>query len=267
MSYSKNFVKPEVYFIGATAFNLDEIQRYLKDSNNEDFLDDMVEAQRKGLSDGEIICSFYAKLCYASLSLGGNKNISKIRPIYENLLGTIESGHGSVFSHCQLNFVARNVSRIETHEHVRHGIGTAYSQTSGRYVRNEELNIVVDPILEPIYQEVEEARQYLQDWYKKVEQKIGLNEEKSFDKKKKMTSALRRLMPNGQSNELGFSVNLRALRHMIELRTSRHAEWEIRYVFNQVSNLVNLKYPAIFSDVERKIFDNLSEITFKNKKI
>jgi thymidylate synthase (FAD) len=199
--------------------------------------------------------------------LGKNKNISKVRDVYSNLLGTIESGHGSVFSHCQLNFVARNVSRIETHEHVRHGIGTAYSQTSGRYVRNEELDIIVDPILEPIYEEVEEARLYLQNWYKRAEDKIGLNTEKSFDRKKKITSALRRLMPNGQSNELGFSVNLRALRHMIELRTSGHAEWEIREVFNQVYDLVKVKYPAIFHDSSYQVIDGLKEITFKNKKI
>ena len=264
---NKNFVTPQVYFVGETAYNIEELKRYLKDSENEEFLKDIEDAKARGLSDGEVLCSFYAKLCYASLSLGNNKNISKIRPIYENILGTIESGHGSVFAHCQLNFVARNVSRIETHEHVRHGIGTAYSQTSGRYVRNEELNIVVDPILEPIYAEVEEARKFLEDWYKKVEEKIGLNSEKSFAKKKKITSALRRLMPNGQANELGFSVNLRALRHIIELRTSEHAEWEIREVFNQVYVLVKNKYPSIFADAEERLVDGLLEITFKNKKI
>ena len=267
MSNFKHFVKPQVYFLGATAYNIDELTRYLVDSGNEEFLNDINEAKENGLSDGEILCSFYAKLCYASLSLGKNKNISKIRDIYDNLLGTIESGHGSVFAHAQLNFVARNVSRIETHEHVRHGIGTAYSQTSGRYVRNENLDIVVDPILAPIYEEVEEARFYLENWYKKVEEKIGLKDERSFNKKKKITSALRRLMPNGQSNELGFSVNLRALRHIIELRTSRHAEWEIREVFNQVYRLIKDKYPAIFEDATTVEVDGLLEIEFKNKKI
>ena len=264
---NKNFVKPQVYLIGYTSINLNGLIEYLKDTGNIEFLQDLDNARQEGLSDGEILCSFYAKLCYASLTLGKNKNISRIRDIYNNLLGTIESGHGSVFAHAQLNFVARNVSRIETHEHVRHGIGTAYSQTSGRYVRNAELNVVIDPILEPIYKEVEEARQYLQDWYKDVEAKIGLNEEKSFDRKKKITSALRRLMPNGQANELGFSINLRALRHVIELRTSKHAEWEIREVFNQVYELTKSKYPAIYADATVTEIDGLNEIVFKNKKI
>ena len=35
-----------------------------------------------------------------------------------------------------------------------------------------------------------------------------------FARKKKLTSYLRRLLPNGQANEIFFSVNLRALRHL-----------------------------------------------------
>lgn len=264
---NKNFVKPKVYLIGESSLDLNSLTSYLKDTDQTEFLQDIQEAKNQGLSDGEIICSFYAKLCYASLSLKKNKNITKIRGIYDNLIGTVDSGHGSIFAHTQLNFIVTNCSRVFTHEQVRHGIGTAYSQTSGRYVRNDELNVVIDPILEPAYDLIEEARQYLENWYKKAEDKMNLNNEKSFDKKKKITSALRRLMPNGQSNELGFSLNLRALRHIIELRTSRHAEWEIREIYNQVFQLTKSKYPAIFADVKGEMIDGLLEISFSNKKI
>lgn len=264
---NKNFVKPKVYLIGESSLDLNSLTSYLKDTDQIEFLQDIQDAKNQGLSDGEIICSFYAKLCYASLSLKKNKNITKIRGIYDNLIGTVDSGHGSIFAHTQLNFIVTNCSRVFTHEQVRHGIGTAYSQTSGRYVRNDELNVVIDPILEPAYDLIEEARQYLENWYKKAEDKMNLNNEKSFDKKKKITSALRRLMPNGQSNELGFSLNLRALRHIIELRTSRHAEWEIREIYNQVFQLTKSKYPAIFADVKGEMIDGLLEISFSNKKI
>jgi thymidylate synthase (FAD) len=264
---NKHFVLPKVYFIGATALDITALTSYLKDTDQFEFLQEIEYARKQGLSDGEIICSFYAKLCYSSLSLKKNKNLTKIRGIYENILGTIDSGHGSVFAHTQLNFVVTNCSRIFTHEQVRHGIGTAYSQTSGRYVRSDSLDIVIDPILEPAYDLVEEARQYLESWYKKVESRFDLDNQKSFDKKKKITSAIRRLMPNGQSNELGFSLNLRALRHILELRTSRHAEWEIRYIYNEIFQLVKSKYPAIFSDFKAETVDGLLEISFSNKKI
>ena len=263
----KNFVKPKTYLIGYTEANLEGLKEYLTDTNQEVFLAEIEQAQSEGINNGEILCSFYAKLCYASLSIGKNKNISKIRAIKDNIIGTIDSGHGSVFEHCQLNFLVRDCSRVYTHEQVRHRVGTAYSQTSGRYVRNDVLNVVIDPILEPAYDLVEEARAYLEDWYKRTEKRLGINDEKNFSRKKKLTSAMRRMLPNGQANELGFSLNLRTLRHLIELRTSEHAEWEIRLIYNQVYGLVKDKYPAMFFDVKTEIKDGLSEITFKNKKI
>jgi len=264
---NKNFVKPMVYLTGYTSINLSGLTQYLEDTDQIEFLDEVQAAKDNNLSDGEILCSFYAKLCYASLSLGKNKNISKIRAIYDNIIGTVDSGHGSVFEHAQINFVARDVSRVFTHELVRHRVGSAYSQTSGRYVRNDELKVVIDPILEPAYDLVEEARDYLENWYKRLETQLNIAGEKSFDKKKKLTSAMRRMLPNGQANEIGFSLNLRSLRHLIELRTARHAEWEIREVFNQIYQIVKDKYPAIFDDARLEFVDNTYEITFKNKKI
>jgi thymidylate synthase (FAD) len=263
----KNFVLPKTYFLGYTQTNLPELKRYLEDTDQLVFLEEIQQAEGEGLSAGEILCSFYAKLCYSSLSLGKNKNITRIRAIRDNILATIDSGHGSVFEHCQLNFVVRDCSRVYTHEQVRHRVGTAYSQTSGRYVRNDTLKVVIDPILEPAYDLVEEARVYLESWYKKMEERLKINDEKSFSKKKKLTSAMRRMLPNGQANELGFSLNLRSLRHLIELRTSEHAEWEIRSIYNQVYALVKDKYPTMFVDAKIEIKDELSEITFKNKKI
>jgi thymidylate synthase ThyX len=51
------------------------------------------------------------------------------------------------------------------------------------------------------------------------------------------------------------------------LRTSEHAEWEIRLIYNQVYDLVKEKYPAILFDAQLKMVEGLNEITFKNKKI
>ena len=263
----KNFVLPKVFFIGATDIDLNELVRYLEYTDQKEFIEDIASGINEGLNRGEILCSFYAKLCYASLTNKKNKNISKIRSIHDNILSILDTGHGSVLEHCNLNFVVTNCSRVYTHELVRHRVGTAFSQTSGRYVRNDELNIIYDPILDPIKEDCEQLRQYIENWYKKVQLKSGLEDMTDFGKKKKMTSALRRFMPNGQSNEIGFSVNLRTLRQTIEARTSEHAEWEIRLIFNQIYELVKDKYPAIFSDAKLKMIDGQNEITFKNKKI
>ena len=263
----KYFVLPKVYLIGYTTPDLDQLLQYLTDTNQTDFWLDIQEAIKTGVNTGEILCSFYAKACYASLTLNKNKNITKVRDIENNIKSIIESGHGSVIEHVSLNFMVTNCSRVFTHELVRHRVGTAFSQTSGRYVRTDELNVVVDPILESAYDLIEECRDYLEKWYKKLEERLEISKVKDFDTKKKLTSAMRRMMPNGLANEIGVTLNLRTLRHTIEMRTSRHAEWEVRYVFNQIFNLLKNKYLVMFFDAKTEMIDGLNEISFQYKKI
>jgi thymidylate synthase (FAD) len=254
-------VTPKVYLIGYTTLDTAALEQYLRDSGNEDFVESIIAARQRGLSDGEVLCSFYAKLCYASLTIGHNKNITRTRDIPENLIACFNQGHGSVFEHCQLNFVVRNCSRVFTHELVRHRAGTAFSQTSGRYVRGDSVDIVFDPILGPARSEIETLQYIIEERYRLLVQKFGLDQMTDFTLKKKITSALRRLLPNGQSNEIGFSVNLRALRHIVQLRTNRHAEWEIREVFGQVYRLVKDRYPLLFYGAHEEIVDGLVEVT------
>lgn len=258
------FVEPKVYHVGYTCIDLDGMCDYLRDTGNQSFIADMHEAKKAGLSDGEILTSFMAKICYASLSEGHNLNLTGTRSIEGNLRGTLAQGHGSVFEHAVLNFVATNVSRVFTHELVRHRAGTAFSQTSGRYVRTEQLKMVNDPILAEYGiladDEEEELRCDIETVMANMSRRIdALNADMAT--KKKLTSAARRWAPNGQANEIGFSVNLRALRHTIMMRTSRHAEWEIRNVFAQVYRIVKEKYPLLLSDAREEEVDGLVEVS------
>ncbi len=82
----------------------------------------------------------------------------------------------------------------------------------------------------------------------------------NFDKRKAITSAIRRIAPNGQANEIGMSVNIRALRHTVQLRTQRFAETEIRDIFGQVYNLTKARFPTIFYKAKERIVDDLIEV-------
>jgi thymidylate synthase (FAD) len=190
----------------------------LEDTGNQAFIQQYRQALELGLSPAECLVSFYAKLCYASLSPGKNDNIDRTRDIPANLAACLAHGHGSVFGHVNFNFVITNCSRVFTHELVRHHVGTEYSQTSGRYVRTDKLKVVWDPILEPIKHDIELTLEYLEMKYRMACEDMNLNDPKqSFDYKKKVTSALRRMfLPNGVANEIGFSMNVRAARHMIQ---------------------------------------------------
>lgn len=262
-----NYKFPKVYLVGYTSVDLAALKGYLTDTDQLEFLEDITQAEQDGLNSGEILCSFYAKACYASLTTKKNKNITRTRSIKDNITGILDSGHGSVLEHCNLNFMITDCSRVFTHEMVRHRAGTAFSQTSGRYVRTDELNVVIDPILSPASDLVEECREYLEKWYHKMEDRLKIADVTDFTTKKKLTSAMRRMLPNGQANEIGVSINIRALRHTIETRTNEHAEWEIRYIYNQIYKLVKNKYPAMFCDAKEETLDDLLQVTFKNHKV
>jgi thymidylate synthase (FAD) len=289
------FVKPETYLIGYTGLDKKGLYDYLHATGNEDFIQSILAAEAKGISEGEIACSFYAKLCYNALTLGHNANVTRVRDIPGNIKNAFEQGHGSVFEHAWLNFVTTNCSRVFTHELVRHRAGTAFSQTSGRYVRLDKVDVVFDPILEGCEKIAKDFLQVVEEAIYLIECQKGLrvpnpkqldaaatdylynkqcqrfedaeavkwipNDSLSFDVKKKLTSAIRRFAPNGQSNEIGWSVNLRAIRHIIQMRTAKGAEWEIRLVFNQVYELLKEKFPLLFFDANETMVDGLLVIS------
>lgn len=255
------FVEPKVYFVGYQVMNEPEVRRYLEDSGNQDFLKSIEAARGAGLTDAEIICSMFAKLCYKSLTLGHNANISRVRDIDDNIRNCHDVGHTSVFRHVIFNFIVADCSRVFTHEAVRHSAGTAFSQNSGRFIRLDQIDMVFDPILNPIRSLCVEKQEYDETWYKRAVEAIGLNSIKSFEKKKKVTSALRRFAPNGQSNEIAISLNLCSVRHTVMMRTSRHSEWEIRKAFAQIYFLLKDKYITMFHGAKEENIEGIVEVT------
>lgn len=288
------FVLPKIYFVGFSEINMEGLESYLRDSGNEVFLESVEEARKAGISTAEILCSTFGKLCYKSLSEGKNLNITKVRSIEGNLRGCFDVGHGSIFEHVMFNFIISDCSRVFTHELVRHRIGTAFSQNSGRYIRLENISLVFDPILDGTQDLIRmhlKDTEYLVyklecikglrrappvypdcDYMQCIRSRMGGDKNwRSFQwipndamdqvLKKKLTSAIRRIAPNGQANEMGFSVNLRSLRHTIMMRTGRHSEWEIRYIFEKLYLLLKDKYPTIFHGAREEIVDGIIEVS------
>lgn len=252
---------PKTYLIGVTEPQNDAIYAYLRDTDQLEFLEEFLKEQKR---HGNItLSSFYAKLCYKSLVEDKNPNLTQIRGIEDNIKATFNQGHGSVFEHIWFNFVTTNCSRVFTHELVRHRVGTAFSQTSGRYCAIDKIDLVLPPEVESnpeAMKLIEDTRCYLEENLVSLRE-ILIPEKADFTLKKKLTSAIRRLAPNGQTNEIGWSANIRSLRHMIEMRTARGAEWEIRYVFNEVADLLMQRVPLLLYGAEITEVEGLKEYT------
>lgn len=255
--------KPKVYFVGSTVIDKEGLAEFLVDTGNEQFLDILTGC------DMMDIVSFYAKLCYRSLTLGKNENVTKIRDIQSNFMGVIESCHGSVLEHAYVNFVASGVSRIETTEHIRHRAGTAFSGESGRYCYDRNLQIwhpMVSEQNEVLKKAINEVVSFSEQKMNEVYDTL-IPQCKNFHDKKVLTSAIRRMKPLGCAETLGFSINLRSARHTIEIRTSEAAEEEIRIVFGQVAEILKSKIPAMFYDCKEEVVDGHKRYVFDNRKI
>lgn len=199
----------------------------------------------------EKMTEVYSRLCYRSYGAGLNKNVTKIREgAAEHLMNVIQSGHGSVMEHAVLNFVFADVSRVLTHELVRHRVGVAISQESLRYVRLTDLGAYLPDCFRGGVGEEMMRRifTYLEEVQLELANVFGLDDMKEFSLKKKLTSAMRRLAPIGLTTTIGWSANIRTLRHVIPLRTSEHAEEEIRIVFSKVGHICKRLYPTLFQD-------------------
>ncbi len=280
------FLRPKVYWVGYTEMNDEGVLKYLRESGNEQFWESVVAARERGLSNAEILCSMFAKMCYRSLTLGHNSNVTKTRDIWDNVVNCFDTGHSSVFEHVGFNFVIADCSRVFTHELVRHRVGVAFSQTSGRYCRLDNLQMVWDPVLDPVKDLWADHLRATEELVYLSECKLGLrvppqqypncrpeayldigngckwvtNDAIPFDQKKKITSAIRRIAPNGLANEIAYSVNLRSLRHTMLMRTNRVAEWEIRLVFEQIYNIMKDKYPLMFHGAKTRAVDGIAEV-------
>ena len=209
-----------------------------------------------GGTDADVLTEFAGKSCYMSFDKNLNLNLSKVggRPNSAYIQdGIIGNKHGSVLEHSTVTFFLTNVSRVVTHELVRHRAGTAFSQTSGRYVRSDEIDMYLPDAL-AVYPEAvavfQRASEQMEDNLAELVKVTGIETMTNFGLKKRLTSAFRRLIGNGQANHIVMTGNHRAWRHIIEMRTSVHAEEEIRVTMGDVAQQLKAKFPTIYGDME-----------------
>ncbi len=207
-------------------------------------------------NDAEVLVEFAGRECYKSWEPGLNANVTKVREDSKEYLGNIlSSGHGSVLEHVNFSFVFSHVSRIFTHEFVRHRAGVAVSQESMRFVRLTDIPFwfpdwaLADEILmEKLIRYVEEGEQ-IQLW---MAEHFHLDDEGvNFHEKKMKTSFMRRFAPSGHATHMVATINVRALRHIIAMRTALPAEEEIRIVCDQLAELTLAAVPNLMQDYNR----------------
>lgn len=258
------FVQPKVFLVGETRAVAEGLSAYFEYLGVPDW-------KTEAPSEGEALCEIMGRLCYRSFEPGLNPNVTRVRQGNAAYLDNIvQVGHGSVLEHAVLNFIFADVSRVVTHELVRHRAGTAISQESLRFVRLDALSAYVPVHIRENEQGMEiftRTLAQLETLQQELAALYAIDDEKTFESKKKLTSAFRRVAPIGLATTIGWSCNFRTLRHVIELRTAPHAEEEIRLLFGEVYRIVRDRYPHVFADYTVEMVDDLPWVKTAHGKI
>ncbi|NLW83110.1 MAG: FAD-dependent thymidylate synthase [Phycisphaerae bacterium] len=150
----------------------------------------------------------------------------------------IKMGHDSPLEHSCATFRIENCSRAMTHQLVRHRL-MSVSQQSQRYVDEKNFSFVIPSGL-PAEDAVEFAAdmETIRQMYVKWRSK-GLKREDA-----------RFVLPNACTSEIVVTANFREWRHIIQLRISPKAQWEIRAVCRQILSILKHHAPACFADIQ-----------------
>jgi thymidylate synthase (FAD) len=245
--------EPKVFLIARPQVDWVAIDEYLSSVGGQGW---STRARGDAANDPQLLIEFMGRLCYRSWEPALNANVTKIRQdsgrYLENLLA---SAHGSVLEHVNYSFVIAGCSRVFTHELVRHRAGTAVSQESLRYVRLTDIPLVPPQLVEEdpeLRLAADQLLSAMESFQILAAERAGLDDPGTdFAQKKAATSAMRRYAPEGVATAVAWTANVRALRHIIALRTSPAAEDEMRQIFDQVAQIVVAELPDLFADFVR----------------
>jgi len=142
-------VIPKVFHLASTKLDPGGTQDFLNFHRISDWKTDAEDS-------GEELIEIAGRRCYQSWETETvkvaekNENLSKVREGNQNYIGNIlKVGHGSVLEHSSVTFAFENVSRVFTHEIVRHRL-CAFSQESLRFVRPTSLDAYFPEVLADI---------------------------------------------------------------------------------------------------------------------
>ena len=188
----------------------------------------------------ELVIANAARTCYDSKE----KDLESSRKMIKAI---VKYGHESCVEHATATFRLSDVSRVLTHELVRHRL-LSFSQRSQRYVKENEPSYVIPDVLVDdntanqkmlLARDIfEKAMQSAWDAYSLL-LSYGLKPEDA-----------RFVLPNACTTEIVVSGNFREYRNFLKLRLSPRAQWEIRKAAHIILDKLYEIAPSCFEDLK-----------------
>lgn len=180
-----------------------------------------------------------ARLCYAPVGASELMETMSDERMLSVLTTIMESGHYSTLEHACYTFAIDGVSRVLTHQLVRHRLAS-FNQQSQRYVKFKEGFPYITPPTVAASPEAQQAFDTLMAVAAETYQTLldaGMPAEDA-----------RFVLPNACETKIVTTMNVRELLHFFELRCCNRAQWEIQELALKMLELVKPTAPFIFKD-------------------
>lgn len=188
------------------------------------------------------------KQCYSDRFAPEFKEEADEEKMEEFVKRLVRSGHESPLEHVKFTFAIEGVSRVLTHQLVRHRIAS-YSQQSQRYLPMDDFDFVIPPSIESDDEAKEEFLRLIEELkkgYKKLRERL------EEIKGKEATEDARFILPQAVETKIVVTMNARELLHFFRERCCARAQWEIRELANKMLAICKEYLPSVFENAGAK---------------
>lgn len=179
-----------------------------------------------------------ARLCYSPIGAAQLEKKMTDEQAAKLVRKLVSMGHFSTLEHVTFTFAIEGVSRVLTHQLVRHRIAS-YSQQSQRYVKEHNFETIMPPTI-AARQEAKEKflklMQEIQDLYNELTEQ-GIPAEDA-----------RYVLPNAAETKIVCTFNVRSLLNFFSLRCCSRAQWEIRQLAEKMLAECKKVAPVLFEN-------------------
>lgn len=186
--------------------------------------------------DPERVVATAARLCYSKPTASELRE-KMTQDDINNLVRKVgDMGHLSTFEHVTFTFAVDGISRVLSHQLVRHRIAS-YSQQSQRYVDSADKDLIVPPSISanPGARAIFDSITSQTDVAYRALVALGIPKEDA-----------RYVMTNATETRIIITMNARVLLHFFNKRCCGRAQWEIRAMAQMMLRQVRAVAPVIF---------------------
>lgn len=195
-------------------------------------------------ADPELVIAAAARLSTSSVSARQLKEKLDRKEVKRLLRVLLDSGHLSPFEHVSFTFAIDGISRVTSHQLVRHRLAS-YTQQSQRYVAIKKLEYVTPATIL--------AKPDLADQYRQTVAQAHQLYRRMLESGIPAEDA-RYVLPQALETRLVMTMNGRELMHASSLRLCLRAQWEIVELFKNIKIEVERLAPDLGAELNPKCY-------------